>query len=361
MNKLTWIAGTLGIAALATGLGGAAWAAKGGHGGGGGGGGSSVAGTLYYNIYFHDQMRTMDAADGGNQTQFGTGTYGAVSLKQYGDHWYFLQLKEDATQLYPSGQPRKDLVVRRDDYAPDNVTALTEVQLTHDDTLTLDPWFRPEESLRWLPGKDAVTYTARRWQNGTVIGGGVYEVQFTVDANGNITGNVAEPTTQLISFPVDLIGPYAYPWPVVGWYDWFPDGHVIGFNYAFDSAAGLWKCDDLGSSPQLIVDADASMPSVSPDGGMLAFRNANGGLSTVKSDGTHLRQIASSTSWGYGFPVWSPDGQNIAFEGQTSGGGILTVDVFRCSASGGGITNVTNTPGTGSNPGPNGEHIRAWR
>ena len=61
------------------------------------------------------------------------------------------------------------------------------------------------------------------------------------------------------------------------------------------------------------VELSASAPQWSPDGRLLAFQQVST-LSTMRADGTGLRQLPRLTS-GEATPTWSPNGARLAFTG----------------------------------------------
>jgi Tol biopolymer transport system component/DNA-binding winged helix-turn-helix (wHTH) protein len=95
----------------------------------------------------------------------------------------------------------------------------------------------------------------------------------------------------------------------------------------------IWQLDLQGSQAQahnlIVSSADQESPSISPDGGRIAFesnRNGNTEMWVCDGDGSNALQL---TSFGVltGTPRWSPDGGLIAFDSRYGGeSNLYTVD-----------------------------------
>ena len=70
-------------------------------------------------------------------------------------------------------------------------------------------------------------------------------------------------------------------------------------------------------------------PSISPDGKSVAF-SYKGDIYIVDSEGGEARQLTSNTAYDYS-PVWSPDGNTLAFASDRYG----NFDIFTIPFSGG--------------------------
>ncbi len=102
-----------------------------------------------------------------------------------------------------------------------------------------------------------------------------------------------------------------------------PDGTQIAyFDGMGDHSHSLWVMNADGSNDRLLVDNEVTSEGHvfglvwSPDGERLAFnlRRNQGGIYTVRADGTGLTLVAPSGADFFQMPPqWSPDGSRIAF------------------------------------------------
>lgn len=117
-----------------------------------------------------------------------------------------------------------------------------------------------------------------------------------------------------------LLVPRPQPGTVIDAPAWAPDGKSI--YYAFQGVengkpvARIERTGIADGSREVLYD-DASFPTVSPDGQMLAFSHDDGtgqGLRVGSASGGDAREVVSSTAFrGLMGPRFSPDGQWIAF------------------------------------------------
>ena len=152
-------------------------------------------------------MRTMNS-DGSNNRQLGFGLFGNPSTALHGGYRWFLYHQPIPDSYYLDGTQRFELFALRSDYDyQNNNNSTTRVQLTNDIDLQAQPW-----STAWVSGDQTISIRARRWSGGVVVEGGIYTASPVFDANGNITGLAAQPTTPAIPFPLVETAPGDF-WP----------------------------------------------------------------------------------------------------------------------------------------------------
>ena len=138
---------------------------------------------------------------------------------------------------------------------------------------------------------------------------------------------------------------------------WSPDGSQIAYlsHGEYEGAESLHVVDSDGRGTHALVECDACIllrPAWSPDGLTIAFtgfgdctaEHGSDGcwdVYTVRSDGTGLANLTNSYSADWG-PVWSPDGDRIAFSSSRhDSGDDLTFAVYVMQADGTGVTRLT--------------------
>ena len=140
---------------------------------------------------------------------------------------------------------------------------------------------------------------------------------------------------------------------------WSPDGGLIAFVREGELRAGTYEAiytmQPDGTDVRQVSSASGGSdfwPSWSPDGTRIVFaaiRREDWGIWAVDADGSNERLILGGTGAGYiDDPVWSPDGNLIAFVGN------LTVDdyspedaLYVMRLDGTGVTPIADAPGVG--------------
>jgi Tol biopolymer transport system component len=105
---------------------------------------------------------------------------------------------------------------------------------------------------------------------------------------------------------------------------WTPDGgSMVVSTVDAEGAHYTARSLDLATGQTTLVVADASTPTLSPDGAWIAFTSwlkPQGRLILANSDGSERRIIARGLS-DDGYQEWSPDSTRIAYVGDTSDAG----------------------------------------
>ena len=140
---------------------------------------------------------------------------------------------------------------------------------------------------------------------------------------------------------------------------WSPDGTTIAFvrntEKASVSRPAIFTMRPDGSDVRQVSSGDGGSdwwPSWSPDGSRLAFaaiRNEDWGIWTVNADGSDEQMIFGGTGAGYvDNPVWSPEGNLIAFVGNLEVDDYSPQDaLYVMNADGTGLTPIADEPGVG--------------
>ena len=133
-----------------------------------------------------------------------------------------------------------------------------------------------------------------------------------------------------------------------------PDGTKIAFTTNRDGDFEIYVMDVDGSNQTRLTfsPGEDAHPMWSPDGSQIVFHSrrtsTNPGLTNnldifvMNADGSGVRQLTDTSTFEF-FPVFSPDGTQIAFTGNTLAPGF---DVYVMNADGSNIRQVTsNEPG----------------
>jgi TolB protein len=91
-----------------------------------------------------------------------------------------------------------------------------------------------------------------------------------------------------------------------------PAYNPSGWRLAFSRAGGIWTMRSDGSQlRQLTHGGSDDDPAYSPDGDRIAFSRSRGGIWTMRSDGSDRRQLTHNGT--DRDPAYSPNGDRIAF------------------------------------------------
>jgi len=124
---------------------------------------------------------------------------------------------------------------------------------------------------------------------------------------------------------------------------WSPDGTQIAFMHLDGTAGEIWVMDAEGSNQHVLVAEPRGdvHPAWSPDGTEIAFLGYGGRIASVHPDGSGLRFLTDGPQ--DTDPAWSPDGALIAFVRiGPSGGGVAPSDVFLVGTDGSTPTPLTD-------------------
>lgn len=117
---------------------------------------------------------------------------------------------------------------------------------------------------------------------------------------------------------------------------WSPNGRLLVFEGAVGSSFGLYTVRPDGSGLRMITTNGAD-PEWSPDGRRIAFDSDTNSIAVVNADGSHVHLLfAGARGTGPGDPSWSPDGRKLVFFKTPGRPGHFRAEVWTMNADGSG-------------------------
>ena len=162
---------------------------------------------------------------------------------------------------------------------------------------------------------------------------------------------------------------------IIGVPVWSPDGQHIAFHSYRDHYDNIYVMDADGENPRNLTqstDNDVGSPDWSPSGQHIAFHSKRSGhynpdIYVMDADGENPRNLTQSTDAFDWIPVWSPDGQHIAFQSKRMDNPIASTsnpggpwEIYVMDADGENPRNLTQTIDAddwGPVWSPDGQHI----
>jgi TolB protein len=177
------------------------------------------------------------------------------------------------------------------------------------------------------------TYIAATGQIGYISDENSRTTLYTSDTQGENTRKIIDIDGFVIDFPA-----------------WSPDGKYIAASVVEKCVAGMSECvydivvmNADGNDRKNLTNTPASewVPVWSPDGQTIAFSSDRDGDSEIylmNRDGSNVRQLTDNDGYD-GTPRWSPDGTRIAFDTDRDGGDW---DIYIMNADGSNPLPVTS-------------------
>jgi Tol biopolymer transport system component len=202
---------------------------------------------------------------------------------------------------------------------------------------------RAYKAFSWSPDSKEIAFTRppRLVNGGTIWDIVVVNVQTLAERNLTNQGAVPQLQQGSVDHPA-----------------WSPDGSMIAFwatlpDFNSQKTAQIWVINPNGGTKRQITTRPAyarvGYPVWSPDGRQIAFWSTNDtdgdtDLFVMNPAGRGLTNITAGP-WRYDTgPTWSPDGKKIAFFGRIQPQGQSQVDVYVVDATGGVVTKLTTRP-----------------
>jgi Tol biopolymer transport system component len=151
-------------------------------------------------------------------------------------------------------------------------------------------------------------------------------------------------------------------------YNWSPDGQQIAFMWASQSVADIYVMAKDGSQVRQLTDWQAitTLPTWSPDGRFLAVSSRSvddyldQGLYVMQADGSQVRRLTEGLQVESHQVQWSPDGRFLLFTASRDETyNERRTDIYVVAADGSGLQTLTQSAGEESTPlwSPDGQRI----
>ncbi len=144
---------------------------------------------------------------------------------------------------------------------------------------------------------------------------------------------------------------------------WSPDGSKLAFTSNRDGFNGIYVMDVENWKQTLLtkIESDAISTTWSPDGSKIVFDSLNG-LTIINSDGSDLKLLDNTTTHIDDQPDWSPDGTKIVFKSSyrhERTGLLFSSEIYTMNVDGSEVTRLTYNEARSSEPvwSPDGQKI----
>ncbi len=130
-------------------------------------------------------------------------------------------------------------------------------------------------------------------------------------------------TVLTVAYGARLPAQVTLPTTPIAYYnpDWSPDGRTLVFESTLEGKFSIYRiaADGTGLQPLTTNDANDEQPHWSPDGHRIVFSSDRAGhldLYVMNADGSGQTRLTNTAGGGYYEASFSPDGQEIVFQGR---------------------------------------------
>ena len=121
---------------------------------------------------------------------------------------------------------------------------------------------------------------------------------------------------------------------------WSPDGRYIVYQADSQGTYDIWRVNSSGGNASRLTrtsNLDEREPDYSPDGTRIVYRASSAGSDRNVDGELRVMDADGSDSYSLGIrgrsPVWSPDGQSLAYMSERSGGWEIYIYSFQSNSS----------------------------